>query len=362
MKKRFVLAALTISSALTMNVAQAARDYINVVGSSTVYPFSTVVAERFGKTTQFKTPKVESTGSGGGLKLFCQGVGVQFPDITNASRRIKASEIQLCADNGVTEVVEVLIGYDGIVIGNSTEANQMVLSRKDLFLALAKEVPNPNGTPTLIENPYMTWKDVNPALPNRKIEVLGPPPTSGTRDAFAELGLEGGCKKIDWIAELKNKSKAAAKAGDNKLSKDLKNQYKTVCHTVREDGAYVEAGENDNLIVQKLNANPNALGIFGFSFLDQNADKIQGTKIDGFDPTFESIAEGSYPVSRPLYFYVKKAHVGVIPGITEYLTEFTSNKAFGEEGYLTEKGMIPLGDEMRKKVKSDVKSLKNVTL
>jgi phosphate transport system substrate-binding protein len=362
MKKQLLITALALTSSLTINVAHASRDYINVVGSSTVYPFSTVAAERFGKSTQFKTPKVESTGSGGGLKLFCQGVGIQFPDITNASRRIKASEVQLCADNGVQEIVEVLIGYDGVVLGNSSNADQMQLSTKDLFLALAKEVPNPNGSKTLVENPYKNWSDVNPALPNRKIEVLGPPPTSGTRDAFAELALESGCKKIDWVSALSSDSKAAGKAGDAKLSKELKNQYKSICHTIREDGAYIEAGENDNLIVQKLNANENALGIFGFSFLDQNSDKIQGTKINGFEPTFESIADGSYPISRPLYFYVKKAHIGVIPGIPEFLAEFTSNKAFGEEGYLTEKGMIPLGDEARTKVKSDVKTLKNLSL
>ena len=260
MKKHLIISALALSSGLLSGAAQAARDYINIVGSSTVYPFSTVVAERYGKSTQFKTPKVESTGSGGGLKLFCQGVGVQFPDITNASRRIKASEVKLCADNGVTDIVEVLIGYDGIIIGNSNKADTMRLSRKDLFLALAKDVPNPDGSATLVANPYKTWKDVNPALPNRKIEVLGPPPTSGTRDAFAELALEGGCKKFDWIKAMK---------------KQDKRKYKAVCHTVREDGPYIEAGENDNLIVQKLNANKNAMGVFGFSFLDQNIDQIQ---------------------------------------------------------------------------------------
>lgn len=362
MKKPLIFSVLALTSALTSGVAHAARDYINVVGSSTVYPFSTVVAERYGKTTQFKTPKVESTGSGGGLKLFCQGVGIQFPDITNASRRIKASEVKMCEENGVKEIVEVLIGYDGIVIGNSNKAAAMKLTRKDLFLALAKEVPNPDGSETLVANPYKTWKDVNPVLPNKPIEVLGPPPTSGTRDAFAELGLEGGCKKIDWIAGISKKSKAAKKAGDSKLSKDLKNKFKSICHTVREDGPYIEAGENDNLIVQKLNANPNALGIFGFSFLDQNIDQIQGSMVDGFEPTFESIADGSYPVSRPLYFYVKKAHVGVIPGIPEYLAEFTSNKAFGDEGYLTEKGMIPLNSDKRNEVSSDVRSLKALQL
>ena len=362
MQKPILIAALTLASCLSTTAVHASRDYINVVGSSTVYPFSTVVAERFGKSTQFKTPKVEATGSGGGLKLFCQGVGVQFPDIANTSRRIKASEVKLCADNGVAEIVEVLIGYDGIVIGNSTQTDLMTLARKDLFLALAKDVPNPNGSNTLIANPYKTWQEVNPALPNRKIEVLGPPPTSGTRDAFAELALEGGCKKIDWIADISKQSKAASKAGNKTLSSQLKNRFKSVCHNVREDGHYIEAGENDNLIVQKLNANPNALGIFGFSFLDQNSDTIQGASIDGYAPTFESISDGSYPVSRPLYFYIKKAHVGVIPGITEYLAEFTSNKAFGEEGYLTEKGMIPLSDDIREQVKSDVKALRNVGL
>jgi phosphate transport system substrate-binding protein len=362
MKKPLLIAAVALSSTLTMNAAHAARDYINVVGSSTVYPFSTVVAERFGKTTQFKTPKVESTGSGGGLKLFCSGVGVSSPDITNSSRRIKESEVALCNNNGVNEIIEVLIGFDGIVLGNSIKTEQMVLTRKDLFLALGKNVPNPDGSQTLIENPYQNWNEVNPALPARKIEVLGPPPTSGTRDAFSELALEGGCKEISWIADIKKQSKAAGKAGDKKLSKKLKNDFKAICHNVREDGAFIEAGENDNLIVQKLNSNPNALGIFGFSFLDQNSDQIQGTNIDGSDPTFETISDGSYPVSRPLYFYVKKAHMGVIPGVAEYLNEFVSDKASGEEGYLTEKGMIPLNDEKRQQVKDAVKNLTSLTL
>ncbi|GAB1258699.1 PstS family phosphate ABC transporter substrate-binding protein [Aurantivibrio plasticivorans] len=341
--KKLINTTLLAAAALTAAGAQAeGRDYISIVGSSTVYPFSTVVAERFGRSTNFKTPKVESTGSGGGLKLFCQGVGVSHPDITNASRRIKSSEVEMCAENGVKDIVEVLIGYDGIVIANSTQTEQISLTRRDLFLALAKTVPNPDGSETLVENPYKTWKDVNPALPATAIEVLGPPPTSGTRDAFAELALEGGCKTFSWIKDMK---------------KVDKNKYKAVCHAVREDGPYIEAGENDNLIVQKLNANPSALGIFGFSFLDQNADKVQGSKVDGEDPTFETIADGSYPVSRPLYFYVKKAHVGTIPGIAEYLAEFTNERAFGEEGYLTEKGMIPLGEEKRAAVAKAVKNL-----
>ncbi len=311
--------------------AAEARDQIRIVGSSTVFPFSTAVAERFGKTTDFKTPVVEATGSGGGLKLFCAGVGVQHPDITNSSRRIKASEVKMCAGNGVAEIVEVKIGYDGIVIANSKKSPQYELTLKDLFLALAKDVPDGEGK--LIPNPYKTWKDVNPDLPAAKIEVLGPPPTSGTRDAFVELALEGGCKRFDWIKAL---------------SKSDKNQYKAICHTIREDGAYVEAGENDNLIVQKLEANPDALGVFGFSFLDQNSDKVQGSKIEGVEPEFDLIAEGEYPVSRPLYFYVKKAHVGVIPGMAEFLAEFTSDKAWGEEGYLTDKGLIPMPDDERK--------------
>mgnify|MGYP003856300215 FL=1 len=346
MNKITLLASLSILMAATQ-FASASRSNINIVGSSTVYPFSTVVAERFGRSTDFKTPKVESTGSGGGMKLFCQGVGIQHPDITNASRRMKKSEFELCKKNGVNGIVEVLIGYDGIVIANSRKAAQMNITRKDLFLALAAQVPNPNGTETLVPNPYRTWKDVNASLPSIKIEVLGPPPTSGTRDAFAELALEGGCKKFAWIKAMKRQDKKA---------------YKSLCHTVREDGPYIETGENDNLIVQKLNANKNALGIFGFSFLDQNIDKVQASIVDGKEPTFETIADGSYPVSRPLYFYVKKAHVGVVPGIAEYLAEFTREATWGDEGYLTEKGMIPLNDAKRAEIASDVKSLQNLAL
>jgi phosphate transport system substrate-binding protein len=326
--------------------AGAGRDYVSVVGSSTVYPFATVVAEQFGKSTSFKTPKIESTGSGGGLKLFCAGVGVEHPDITNASRRIKQSEFDRCAQNGVKEIIEIKIGYDGIVMANSKKAAPMKLTRKDIFLALAKEVPDPAGGEKLIPNPYKTWKDVNPALPDKAIEVLGPPPTSGTRDAFVELAMEGGAKKFDWIKAMKKNDKKA---------------YKAICHTVREDGAYVEAGENDNLIVQKLEANPNALGIFGFSFLDQNMDKIQGSYVDGVQPEFEAIADGQYPVSRPLFFYVKKAHLGVIPGIKEYLAEFTSDKAWGEEGYLSEKGLIPMPEAERAKYSGNAQSLTALT-
>ncbi len=323
--------------------ALAARDYISIVGSSTVYPFATVVAEQFGKTTGSKTPKIESTGSGGGFKLFCGGVGVDHPDITNASRAIKDSEKKTCAGNGVKEIIEVKIGYDGIVLANSKAATPLQLTRKDIFMALAKEVPDPKNPEKFIANPYVTWKDVNAALPDAKIEVLGPPPTSGTRDAFVELAMETGADTFESIKALKKT--------DKKL-------YKKISQTVREDGAYVEAGENDNLIVQKLQANPDAVGIFGFSFLDQNSDVIQGSVVEGTAPTFEAIAEGKYPVSRPLFFYVKKAHVDVIPGMKGYLAEFTSEKAWGGEGYLADKGMIPMPDAERKQFAENVKNLK----
>jgi phosphate transport system substrate-binding protein len=310
--------------------AQAVRDYISIVGSSTVYPFATVVAEQFGRNTKFKTPKVESTGTGGGLKLFCAGVGVQDPDIANASRRITASEVAACKGKGVDQIVEVKIGFDGIVLANSKTSKPLSLSLKTLYLALAKNVPDPSGAKKLVPNPYRTWADIDKSLPASDIEVLGPPPTSGTRDAFAELAMEGGCKTVDFVAALAHDDFLAA------------------CHTLREDGRYIEAGENDNLIVQKLEANPNAAGIFGYSFLEQNADKVQGAKIDGVAPEFEKIAAGSYPVSRPLYFYVKKAHIDVIPGIREYLKEFTSDSACGEFGYLADKGLIPLPDKDRR--------------
>lgn len=322
------------------------RDYISIVGSSTVYPFATVVAERFGKTTRFGTPKIESTGSGGGLKLFCSGVGVKHPDITNASRRIKKSEYDKCMENGVKEITEVKIGYDGIVLSNSRKAPRMKISRKDIFLALAKNVPSGRGE-ELVPNPHKKWSDVNPDLPDVKIEVLGPPPTSGTRDAFAELALEGGCKEFDWIKAMKKKDK---------------NKYKAVCHAIREDGAWIDAGENDVLIVRKLEVNPDAFGVFGFSFLDQNMDKIQGSVIDGVEPEFENIASGEYPVSRPLFFYVKKAHVGMIPGMKEYIKEFTSEKAWGEDGYLVDKGLIPMPEDEREKFRKDAQGLKNLFL
>lgn len=329
------------------NSLAAGRDRIDIVGSSTVYPFATVVAEKFGKKTSFPTPKIESTGSGGGMKLFCAGVALDTPDITNASRRIKPSELAKCKNNGVSEITEVQIGFDGIAIANSRQAPRFRLTRKDLFLALASKVPNPDGSQTLVDNPYRNWKQVNPSLPDRRIEVLGPPPTSGTRDAFVELAMEGGCKQFDWIKALKKANKSA---------------YKTVCHSIREDGAYIEAGENDNLIVQKLEANPNAIGIFGYSFLEQNDDQVQGSVIDGVAPEFDTIADGSYPISRPLYFYSKNAHVGSIPGLKAFMLEFTSEQAIGEDGYLVDKGLIPLPDDKRREMRAAVQSLKRLEL
>ncbi|HEX5056579.1 MAG TPA: substrate-binding domain-containing protein [Gammaproteobacteria bacterium] len=339
-----ILAALAALIGGDPALAAQGRDQINIVGSSTVYPFTTVVAERFGKTTKFKTPKIEATGTGGGIKLFCQGVGVQHPDIANASRRMKSGEFDICKQHGVTEILEVRIGYDGIVLSNSKTAEPVELSLKDIYLALAKEVPDPGGGNTFVPNPYKTWNQVNPKLSRTGIEVLGPPPSSGTRDAFNELAVEGGCSQFAWI---KNMKKTDEKGFEKK------------CRTIREDGAYIEATENDNLIVQKLLANPDALGVFGFSFLDQNLDKVQGALINGKAPTFENIAEGSYPISRPLYFYVKKAHIGRMPGILEFVQEFTSKRAMGEEGYLAEKGLIPLAADEYQRIVADVKALQN---
>jgi len=337
-------AAIAAVGVVALAGAAEARDQIRIVGSSTVFPFATVVAENFGKATSFKTPVIESTGSGGGLKLFCQGVGTEHPDITNASRRIKKSEVELCAKNGVTDITEVKIGFDGIVLGNSVKSYTLKATRAQIFLALAKEVP---ADGKLVANPYTKWSQIDKSLPDTEIEVLGPPPTSGTRDAFVELVMEEGAGEIPFLKDLK---------------KSDKKMFKQVFGSMREDGKFIEAGENDNLIVQKLEANPAAFGIFGFSFLDQNPDKIHGSVIEGVEPTFEAIADGSYSVSRSLYFYVKDAHVGVIPGMQEYLAEFTSEKAFGDTGYLTDKGLIPLPKADREKVASDAKTLAKLEL
>ena len=335
--------AAVAATAAAPAAAQIARDYINIVGSSTVYPFATVAAERFGRATRFKTPKVESTGSGGGIKLLCNGLGVRHPDIANSSRRIKSSEIEDCARNGV-EVVEIILGYDGIVLAASRDAAPMSLTLQQTYLALARHVPDPSGVRRLVPNPYRAWSDIDPSLPATRIEVLGPPPTSGTRDAFLELAMEGGCDTFDLIGTLDEDDRLVA------------------CHTIREDGGYVEAGENDNLIVQKLNANPNAVGIFGYSFLDQNRDRVRAIAIAGVEPTFETIADNSYPISRPLYLYVKRAHVGVIPGIDGYLRELMSDSAADEFGYLSDLGLVPLRNADRQIMEDRIVSLESVTL
>jgi len=331
---------LTIAAAATLAMVGAAeaRDQIRVVGSSTVFPFSTAVAEQFGKTTSFATPVVESTGSGGGMKLFCAGVGENHPNMTDASRRIKKSEFENCTANGI-DITEVKVGFDGIVLANAKSGDDLALTLEQLFLALAKEIPQGGK---LVPNPYTNWSEIDSSLPNKKIEVLGPPPTSGTRDAFVEIAMEGGCKTLAGAKDLGLAKKA--------------------CHAIREDGVFVEAGENDNLIVQKLEANPAAYGIFGFSFLDQNSDKVKGATINGTAPEFEEIAAGNYPVSRSLYFYVKQQHVGVIPGIKEFVTEFTSEQAWGPDGYLVDKGLIPLPDADRAAMAKQAQGLESLSM
>jgi phosphate transport system substrate-binding protein len=333
--KRILAAASLL--ALAASPAFAARDQIRIVGSSTVYPFTTTVAEQFGKTSGMKTPVVESTGTGGGFKLFCASVGEDSPDFTNASRAIKKGEFEDCAKNGVTDIVEIKIGFDGLSLAQSKAAPDLGLSKQQVFMALAAQVPDKDGK--LVPNPYKTWSDIDPSLPNVKIEVLGPPPTSGTRDSFAELVMEKGAEKFESLAELK---KSDAKA------------FEKVWKSMREDGAFIEAGENDNLIVQKLQANPNALGIFGFSFLEENAATIKDVAVDGVKATYETIADGSYKVARPLFVYMKKQHVDVIPGMKEFVSEFVSEKALGEEGYLAEKGLVTLPGDQLEKVKATV--------
>ncbi len=334
--------ALSIAAALALTATAAhARDNIEIVGSSTVYPFATTVAEQFAKKTGNPAPKVEATGTGGGIKLFCAGAGVDSPDIANASRRMKKSEYDTCAKNGVDKVTEIQVGFDGIAIANAKAAPEFDLTLKDIFIALGKKVPNAKGE--LVANPYKTWKEVNPALPEQKIEVLGPPPTSGTRDAFAEMVMEGGCKGIAALDAIKDEK-----------------EHKAACQGIREDGAYIEAGENDNLIVQKLEANKNALGIFGYSFLEENADKVKGSKIAGVAPEFETIVGGKYPVSRPLFIYVKNSHAEQVKGIKEFIKEFTSEAAWGDDGYLADKGFIPMPKEKRQQVAAAAAELKPV--
>ncbi|MGH6821571.1 MAG: substrate-binding domain-containing protein, partial [Methylocella sp.] len=313
---------------------------IRIVGSSTVYPFTTAVAEAFGKATGMKTPIVESTGTGGGMKLFCAGLGEGHPDFTNASRQIKKSEFEACGKNGVTEIVEIKVGFDGLSIAHSSDAKDFGLTKEQVFMALAKQVPDAGGK--LVANPYKMWSDIDASLPAVKIEVLGPPPTSGTRDSFMELVMEKGAEKFASLAELK---KSDAKA------------FEAVWKAMREDGAFVEAGENDNLIVQKLEANPDALGIFGFSFLEQNEATLKDVAVDGVAASYETIADGSYKVARPLFIYAKKQHMDKVAGMKEFIAEYVSGKALGEDGYLTGKGLVALPGDQAEKTRAIAASL-----
>ena len=299
-----------------------ARDQIKIVGSSTVYPYATVVAEKFGKQGSFKTPVIESTGTGGGMKLFCAGIGVNHPDITNASRAIKSKEKALCEKNGVKDIIEVVVGNDGITFSHSVKSPDANFTKEQLWRALAAKV-DVNGK--LVENPYKKWSDIDGNLPNKKIEILVAPPTSGTRDAWNSLVMVKGCTKS---------AKSLYEAAGKKAKKE--------CAKIREDGYAVEAGENDTLIVQKLTSNPDAYGFFGYSYLVANKDKVKAASIEGVQPSLEGIQDYSYPIARPLFFYVKKSHIGVIPGIQEFLKEFTSKKAMSNRGYLAKIGFCLL--------------------
>ena len=342
MTKRPLLLSLLGLSLASFSLNAHARDYISVAGSSTVLPFATIVAEKMGNNPSYKTPVIESGGSSFGKKGVCDGIGTEFIDIGNASSRMKLKELEYCDANGIT-LTEIKVGYDGIVLASAKAGIKINISRADLGKALTARVPNADNT-AMIANPYMTWKDVNPDLPEVAIRVYGPPTTSGTRASFVEMVNEKGyCKKdADAVATLKA------------IGEKAKN-----CRAIRTDGAYVEAGEQDNLIVQKLQQDPNALGIFGFSYLDQNSDTLRGAMIDGVEPTFDAIADGDYAISRALYFYVKHEHMDVIPGMKAYLNEWT--KHWDEDGILAENGMIPLGEDEAKANKAAMKDLPKLT-
>jgi len=313
-----------------ISVHACARSGIVIVGSSTVYPFATIIAEQFGRSTKYRIPTVESTGTGSGLSLFCKGIGTSTPDISNASRPIKASERELCKANGVSDIIELKLGYDGIVIANASAAPLFEFAKEDLYLALAKMVPSPTDGAVLIENPYRYWNEVNPMLPNTKIEIMGPPPSSGTREAFLKLAVEPGCQSQALLRDIKESDPQ---------------QYKALCHNFRTDGAYIEAGENDNLIVQKILANPSSLGIFGYNFLTANKTAIKASSVVGVKPTLETISSGEYRISRSLFMYVKKIHIGVVPGLMELLLEYRDLSTGQQESYLAKRGLIPLSHD-----------------
>jgi phosphate transport system substrate-binding protein len=326
-------AAAATAAALAAPVLAQSRDQIRIVGSSTVFPYTQAVAEQFAGLTGQPAPVVESTGTGGGMRVFCGGVGADFPDITGASRAMKESEYEMCAANGVDNITEILLGYDGLSVAHSIDGPDFDLTKAQLFQALASEV-EVDGK--LVPNPYKSWNEIDPALPAEPIQVFGPPPTSGTRDAFVELVMLEGCAEFPAIAALDEA------------------RHEEVCSRMRQDGPFIEAGENDNIIVQRLEADPHALGIFGYSFLYENSDKLKAVAIDGVLPDADTIAAGEYAVSRPLYIYVKNAHRGVIPGLDEFLQEYVSEESFGPDGYLPERGLIPLGDAEREEVRAAV--------
>lgn len=330
--------AIAVGFAATIGTAHA-RDQISIVGSSTVFPYTQAVVEEYFNSTGQKAPIVESTGTGGGMKIFCQGVGISHPDITGASRAMKKSEFELCKKNGVTDISEALIGYDGLSIAVSRKGKALDLTKGQLFLALAAEIRNGSGK--WIANPNKTWKDLDASLPNVKIQVFGPPPTSGTRDAFVELAMQKGCKEL--YGKLK------------------KNIVKAQCSRMRQDGPFIEAGENDNLIVQRLKSDSTAYGIFGYSFLFENQDTLKPVKLKGVAPSMDTIADGSYGISRPLFFYVKNAHRKVIPGMQDFIAEYLSDVALSKDGYLAERGLVALSNSARKRVQDSVVGAKHMT-
>ena len=340
--KKIINVFLGFLIALSFTTTSYSRDQIKIVGSSTVYPYATVVAEKFGKSGKFKTPVIESTGTGGGMKLFCAGVGANHPDVTNASRAIKPKEIELCKKNGVTEIIEIIVGNDGISFAHSVSATDADFTKEQLWRALAAKV-DIDGK--LLENPYKKWSDIDANLPNKKIEILIAPPTSGTRDAWNSLVMTKGCTKT---------AKSLYESAGKKAKKE--------CAKIREDGYAVEAGENDTLIIQKLSSNPDAFGFFGYSYLVANKDKIKASSVDGVQPSLEGIQDYSYPIARPLFFYVKKAHVGVIPGIKEFLKEFTSKKAMSNRGYLAKIGLVPLASDKYKATRTAALDLVTISI
>ena len=335
---RASLAALAAAALTVPAITPAlARDTISIVGSSTVFPYTQAVAEEYANATQSPAPIVESTGTGGGMKIFCEGVGEGTPDITGASRKMKQSEYELCQSNGVGAVTEVQIGYDGITLAYSNEAEaEYDLTKEQIFRALAAQLPDDSGT--MVANPNTNWSDIDASLPDVAIRVFGPPPTSGTRDAFVELVMDEGCEAVPAIEAMEGDAKTQA------------------CGTLRTDGAFIEAGENDNLIVQRLESDATTLGIFGYSFFFENQDQLKAAMIDGVAPSEETIADSSYPVARPLFIYVKNAHRGVIPGLDDFLDTYVSEDAIGDGGYLSERGLTPVSMEMREEDRAAVAS------